>query len=371
MSHPQNNVFTQNDISISYPPGSILGYLGTADPDGWVIADGVLRPDNDIYSNLGNMGIGTRVRVADTFSMKMIFTAPAIAVTSVRLTTVLGNIDFYYNNVKITNIIDKIESIKSNVNPSSYFVGNTETFNSNQQTALPYLFSNTNNQAVKFIGVSELTISIQFKTTFYFDLISFKSGPVFRGNNNAIFTFTPTIISVYLSTLSTSYSTDSGWSRLDLKSGLYAYSEYGVFCEMSRSGGSYTPPNLSAAFLRGIGTNGVYGGATIKSFQPMGLLNHSHSATSTEHNHLSVNKANATGSDDTYALTKTSSGTSNITDNSTTEVNLVTNYTALNDTNTSSTAMSITINSMTGVDATYVANEVRPYNYGVNWIIKL
>ena len=32
--------------SIGPPPGSIVSYLGTTDPDGWIICNGTTRTDN-------------------------------------------------------------------------------------------------------------------------------------------------------------------------------------------------------------------------------------------------------------------------------------------------------------------------------------
>ena len=50
-----------NGIVSSPPPGSIIAYLGIADPSGWVICDGIQRTDGSDgkYNNLINAGIGT------------------------------------------------------------------------------------------------------------------------------------------------------------------------------------------------------------------------------------------------------------------------------------------------------------------------
>lgn len=45
-------------VSISPPPGSIIAYLGSSDPDGWVILDGLPRDNDGRYNNLINMSIG-------------------------------------------------------------------------------------------------------------------------------------------------------------------------------------------------------------------------------------------------------------------------------------------------------------------------
>lgn len=47
-------------VSTTPPPGSIMAYLGTTDPDGWVIANGVARTDGGAdgrYYNLIQMNI--------------------------------------------------------------------------------------------------------------------------------------------------------------------------------------------------------------------------------------------------------------------------------------------------------------------------
>lgn len=49
-----------NSISYSYPSGSILSYLGSTDPSGWIIANGVVRTDNSDgkYNGLAALSIG-------------------------------------------------------------------------------------------------------------------------------------------------------------------------------------------------------------------------------------------------------------------------------------------------------------------------
>ena len=51
--------FLINNISSTPPIGSISAYLGTSDPAGWIICDGVLRTSTDSrYSAVLSMGIG-------------------------------------------------------------------------------------------------------------------------------------------------------------------------------------------------------------------------------------------------------------------------------------------------------------------------
>jgi len=52
--------FYLNNIIAFSPHGTIIGYLGSTDPDGWVICDGITRNVSDSrYANLVTMGIGT------------------------------------------------------------------------------------------------------------------------------------------------------------------------------------------------------------------------------------------------------------------------------------------------------------------------
>ena len=52
--------FTKNGISVVPPIGSIMAYLGTTSPDGWIICDGkAVSNTNGKYQELINMGIGS------------------------------------------------------------------------------------------------------------------------------------------------------------------------------------------------------------------------------------------------------------------------------------------------------------------------
>ena len=48
-------------VSIQPPTGSVMGYLGTTDPPGWVLCNGVARTDNSDgkYNKLNALGIGS------------------------------------------------------------------------------------------------------------------------------------------------------------------------------------------------------------------------------------------------------------------------------------------------------------------------
>ena len=52
--------FTKNGISVVPPVGSIMAYLGTTSPDGWIMCNGTTVDNSDgRYDELFNMGIGS------------------------------------------------------------------------------------------------------------------------------------------------------------------------------------------------------------------------------------------------------------------------------------------------------------------------
>jgi hypothetical protein len=56
-----NNIVNGNIIAIGPPTGSIIAYLGTTDPSGWVIADGTARSNTGgLYNALLTASIGTQ-----------------------------------------------------------------------------------------------------------------------------------------------------------------------------------------------------------------------------------------------------------------------------------------------------------------------
>jgi hypothetical protein len=127
------------------------------------------------------------------------------------------------------------------------------------------------------------------------------------------------------------------------------------------TGGTYTPPNLNAAFLRGTGTDstGTYSGPSLKAFQQQQIINHGHSIADHTHNTYSGNTY--------YAPIITNTNTIGSVTTRFADLNLVNNYIELNSTNTSSTDVTSnsTVTTATG------GTETRPYNYGVCWILKL
>ena len=132
---------------------------------------------------------------------------------------------------------------------------------------------------------------------------------------------------------------------------------------------SYTPPDLRGSFLRGTGTspiNSIYSGASLKSYQDMGTFNHTHYAP--PHKHI-------TSYEQATLLKFVSPNTTNTINNYE-----VFNFPAfllynsgirtMNNAVTGDSPLNL-IRNISGVSSTYSSVETRPYNYGVNWIIKL
>ncbi len=125
---------------------------------------------------------------------------------------------------------------------------------------------------------------------------------------------------------------------------------------------SYTPPNLSAAFLRGATAAGAtYVGPSVNAFQDQQIINHGHSFGS--HTHVSLNTGTTY-----YAPRVTNSNTPAGFDATVGEYNVRNNWLALTNTSTGSATLTAGNASVTNVTT---GAETIPYNYGVNWIIKL
>jgi len=128
-------------------------------------------------------------------------------------------------------------------------------------------------------------------------------------------------------------------------------------------GNSYTPPTLNAAFLRGTGTDSTstYSGPSLKAFQEQQIIDHGHSFGN--HAHTTVDSTTKS-----YGLAVTGKNTGRGFDATVNEYNIRNNWLKLNDATTTSvqlTAETYSVRNPTGGD------ETRPYNYGVNWILKL
>jgi len=141
-----------------------------------------------------------------------------------------------------------------------------------------------------------------------------------------------------------------GWVICDGVSRTNTNGRYNNLIAMSigtSGGGNYTPPNYKGAFLRGTGTSGVYSGPALQNSQNHATQTHSHGITDPGHSH----DYSDSYSDQTLTFVYGSGGQRG-------------SFTS----STSTATTGITINNSTvNVDI----NETRPYNFGVNWIIKL
>jgi microcystin-dependent protein len=125
---------------------------------------------------------------------------------------------------------------------------------------------------------------------------------------------------------------------------------------------NYTPPDFKGAFLRGTGTAGMNGlyvgpnltrnGGTPNSYQDMGVLQHGHSVSDPGHTHYyeTPNELSVQSGSHTQCWVRTRSGFN---------------------TGHSYTGISIGTSSVNTQAAYYSNTETRPYNCGVNWILKL
>jgi hypothetical protein len=137
------------------------------------------------------------------------------------------------------------------------------------------------------------------------------------------------------------------------------------------TGGTYTPPNLKAAFLRGTGTNSTstYSGPSLKAFQQQQIINHGHDIPSHYHNTITTT---STLNFKALALNTSGSNTINDRDNTNNEPNLINLGINLRASSTGSGSLTSS-NSVMDINYSGVntGSETRPYNYGVYWILKL
>jgi hypothetical protein len=149
---------------------------------------------------------------------------------------------------------------------------------------------------------------------------------------------------------------------------------------------SYTPPNLQAMFLRGIGTqtysNKQYGGSSYKNSIQHTVLAHNHTGTAAEHTHATSRATSdtQTGSSGApaYGLVTIGNGpteTAQNLENYQPNVVYVTGLIVKNATPTvtfSDDGYNSNNKFITDyTDSTDNTIETRPFNYGVVWIIKL
>lgn len=132
---------------------------------------------------------------------------------------------------------------------------------------------------------------------------------------------------------------------------------------------TYTPPDLKGSFLRGIGTSpnfSIFTGAVFKGFQQQKIANHSHNIASHRHNTI-TDTTNFYAVQDNYDSRDVTAGRVASTANRLDIINRDTGI-VLNNATTSSASLVTTNSVASGVN---FGSETRPYNYGVNWILKL
>jgi hypothetical protein len=142
--------------------------------------------------------------------------------------------------------------------------------------------------------------------------------------------------------------------------------------------GNYTPPNLQALFLRGIGsqTNSsiTYSGSTYKGSIQHNLLTHNHTASVPSHTHATTpattSTGNGTAASPTYGFGKLiTTGAGNVTTNSEpNDENFYPNLKCVTGLIVKNANPAVSVNNNSGNDT---GDETRPFNYAVVWIIKL
>jgi microcystin-dependent protein len=128
---------------------------------------------------------------------------------------------------------------------------------------------------------------------------------------------------------------------------------------------TFNLPNYQGAFLRGTGTNGTYSGPSLNASQTHATQTHAHTASSVvsdpghAHSQTTVNDDyNGTGGDNYPEGSNPSFGPYDSAGSRTW-------------TNISSQSTGVTVATTVGNNTTFTdANETRPYNFGVYWIIK-
>lgn len=129
----------------------------------------------------------------------------------------------------------------------------------------------------------------------------------------------------------------------------------------SGSTGNYTPPNYQGAFLRGTGNQAygkVYQGPSLKQLQGDDFTSHNHTATDSGHSHT-YGDVNSKLRVESLSM-QTNSGTRK--EYVQTNALNPSPYTFSDSTGSGKAAISV---GYTG------GTETRPFNCGVNWIIKL
>ena len=115
-------------ISCMPPPGSIVSYIGTNDPEGWIICDGILRTATDNkYKNLVPLlgGTGNSITPPDLRDRFL----RGNSTTSILTKAGSATITLTNNNIPQHNhIIDIIDNGHSHPNTVSQYATHTHTF---------------------------------------------------------------------------------------------------------------------------------------------------------------------------------------------------------------------------------------------------
>ena len=322
MSYPYTHKVGTQQVSAISPPGSIIAYLGTSDPDGWVIADGQPRYVHvDKYANLLNMNIGTSVRDLLPYRYyKIAITKKIFASDGI----------WTFNGIKLYTAEGEFTQY------SAYKFGVDESFGA----SLSSIFTNTTQSIFYNSGVDSNTANPPI--TIYIDCGSpiLLSKFAFYGND-ALQNKSPIEYELYATNSGTSYVSGDTSLANWLNIMTVSNTTYNSLVETVPGFFSYIPPNYSGAFLRGVGTspnNNIYEGPIVpNTYQDHKLMDHSHRG------YFVTMNANAGA---TYKFITTNDG--------------------LNSSNSI-----ITRNATTNVTQDPLQSENSPYNYGVNWIIKI
>jgi microcystin-dependent protein len=128
---------------------------------------------------------------------------------------------------------------------------------------------------------------------------------------------------------------------------------------------TFNLPNYQGAFLRGTGTNGTYSGPSLNASQTHATQTHAHTASSVVSDPGHVHSQTTVNDD------YNGSGGDNYPEGSNPSFGPYDSAGSRTWTNISSQSTGVTVATTVGNNTTFTdANETRPYNFGVYWIIK-
>ena len=186
--------------------------------------------------------------------------------------------------------------------------------------------------------------------------------------NNAIYTNPPGSIIAYFGS-----SSPDGWEIMNgqtrtVTDGRYLrlynmFSLYSSIGTVSSDGNTFTPKDLRGAFLRGNGSRAGFPTSFLGEYQEHATITHSHTANSNDptHSHNTYTSSNYASVGMTYY-----NYPNNTRDYSAGNYGRAQRYTAATAQGAKSNAIFSSIKQTTNADS----GETRPFNIGVNWIIK-